>query len=357
MTADFGRIELPRLVRDIRTISVGHPATDGSPSGFPTVLRPFSGLLGFDPWRAEWPQLARSFLRLTSQVGPAFRDVESTWVRHEVEAHPADDTADTTSHDDASGGGEIRVRDLVAAHGATDQSPAEDPQSITGGTDTNQGPPRPDDVQFLRSQLGIEDLPTPIEEPDSDASTNRRAETSQPRARLPRVELDELVRPQGTAPFEETTVRDDDSPISGGPTPSHERSPTGRPPMSADEGSAQGRRSSIAMPDPPPMVTLRGGRVPPAHGAPSADLQSGRAGRRPSVGAPPSKGRSSGNTHTASAERGDPSNGDRSHPRTPSERRTPVPHLDELIDVDRLADRLARVFERKSRIERERRGR
>ena len=128
-------------------------------------------------------------------------------------------------------------------------------------------------------------------------------------------------------------------------------------------GGAQSSESMVH--DRPSMVPLHGGMVPPNQ---RSEPATGTGARMAAPGQPIGSTDHAGQARTSRTDRrssiqtepardGRATNGDRSSRQPSQQGAVAEDRLDEIVDVDRLADRLSRVFERRARIERERRGR
>ena len=438
MTTGPGRIELPRFVRDVRVL---HRASDRGASGRPKtaggILRPFSGVLGLEPWRSEWPLPALSFLRLTPQVLPTLRETRWSPSRVEAPATSEREGSERSEGDDDSSGEELRVRDLLSIGSqGLGQNASEDRKGTSSpeGTDPGRsgieipriprsaddaigpgstrvrtrwmndrgegdrfsiGDRRPDGAEAERSARNAPEtgrgatLPGDADPSDrgivgrakGDRSVGSSFEGS--RAASDRGETGESTQRYGEEAHVDPPTRslgtEDRREIAPaiGDDPRHRRGRdvdalSLRSVGEVDDrgGPGAGEITSVDAPrtdtalatDRPSMEPLRGviTRSTDRAGAPSGEVSHQRRSRG-SAGPQPSRRHTDtqfghrGTTSTSPRE-GDPSNGDRSRSERRNDPNEPR-QLDEFVDVDRLADRLARVFERKARIERERRGR
>lgn len=355
MTTDAHRIVLPRIVRDIRVISrEGDDGGDREPQSFGGILRPFSGVLGLAPWRSTWPEPALSFLRLTPHIVPKLKAIESARAPSDAsrsrrrEGTP-DDEAAPDSDADAP-----RVRDVL-------EKVAEESDALAVDRASAPDPLDLDVAEFGRDRRdqwpGVEGAG-----PSGDRSTGevRRAPG--------RDRGDETTRPSRVTPptgeDEGGQHSDEWAVLASHETPDSRTAPSDVTDRDVNtpaalESPGQGDFGPSSDIDRPPMEPLRGV-------APTTDV--GGASTQPSGGpgdtgaASLDRGSTRGSGDRRQGERrdsspGDPSNGHTSGDVRAGDASNPSRQIDDIVDVDRLADRLARVFERKARIERERRGR
>ena len=130
-------------------------------------------------------------------------------------------------------------------------------------------------------------------------------------------------------------------------------------------GTSENTLGAIGMADPPAMKPLRAGLTPPGHleqasvGGPSPGNIARSLADGPStlsVAGVRTRNRTQSQSTQTIGDR-ERVNGDRSSGNQNTSNRSDTNRIEDIIDLNRLADRLARMLERKSRIERERRGR
>ncbi len=439
VTTGSEQIELSRFVRDVRVFHRGSfRDANGRPQTAGGILRPFSGVLGLEPWRSEWPLPALSFLRLTPQVLPTLRETRWSPSRVEEPDTPEREASERSEGDDDSSDEEVRVRDLLSMGSrGLDQSHSDGQEETSSPEVTTPGPSGLESPRIPRSSVDDGPGPTRVrtrrvndrdegrrssmgvrrhEGAETDRSTRNvrekaRGETASTgtdhseRSTVGTWNVDRFVEPtreggrEGSGrsdtgesmrwDVDDTHVdpptrtrgvenRQETNPVVGNPTQRWRGRDTGvlrvPPPSDAGERGATSPRTvdvqsitdteldTALVTDPPSMEPLRGVIGASTGRSWNSGSEGGQHGQfRSFTGSQPSRRRADGRfsrrgTTSNSPRRGDSSNGDRSR----RERRTDPSeprHLDELVDVDRLADRLARAFERKARIERERRGR
>lgn len=409
MTADFERIEVSTVVRDVGVLDRPDVREDERRASV-SVLEEFVGVLEFRPWRADWPRPALSYLTLAPAIVQVLRESGSAPPPSSVSAAPGREVRDDdgAASDDVSVE-EPRVRDLLER----DDDPSDpvewtdgpDADSVAGRSDVDGGADAPVTERGGHA-LGVDwetgrerTVRSPREgpvgtprTPDVRAPGGANGEPRDedgPRRRMAARSVrdgppDRIVRLTGGDPGE-LTGGDPDEPTPAVEGP-RERRGTEAPHSSRASGVADVPGPESVDADRPPMVPLRGAVTPTlggarasgsltdapgGPGAPERARASGRPGGRhgdPGDDEPPRGATPSGDRPNATrtrlrksrAESGAPRR-DASEPRDgPIEPRDtgsePRP-IDELVDVERLADRLDRVFERRSRIERERRGR
>lgn len=417
MTPDVDRIELPRFARDVSALRIGREAADDPrPASIP-VSRPFSGVLGLAPWRSEWPRPAFSFLTLAQRFdsllqdsGRTGRPVEEGDGRSQASDPDLDPDSDAAPSED-----ERRVREVLDASDTGSDGTMSGPMEPTPvaeqttGTDVHDvdGPLGPSSAEPgptrgpARAPKGDGDSGPPggeIDSPGQQTSVSppgadeRSAgdapgsdlfpgESSTERARRSPGTPDRPGGADGTTPWTLAPPAQAGAGDAGPPDDAGRRSLTT---PAADQSVFEDRDDqeritgqvemlfpelegadpgSIGDIDPPAMEPLRVA-APAAQGTGPGDERSspttatGRPnGSRTAERAQTARSRPGEDQSAARArsDNGPPNDGSATERAPPGGTvRTP---LDELVDVDRLADRLVHVFERKSRIERERRGR
>ena len=159
-----------------------------------------------------------------------------------------------------------------------------------------------------------------------------------------------------------TTTSDPGAPLSNRPDPRDQSNPTAGSDAPSANRSTPG---SIGMGDPPTMKPLRAGLAPPGH----LEQASGGGPSPGDIASSPTDGPSTQSvagirTRNRTQSQPTQTNGDlervnRDRPRenqNPSTR-SEMQRIEDIIDINRLADRLTRILDRRARIERERRGR
>lgn len=393
MTDEQDFVALPQFVRDIAVIprrSSDEHVDDSDP--FIGLLEPFSGVLGFGVTTGGWPSATLSHLVLDDVVAMT-HDIETTAKRdHE---RPAETESPTHDTDDET---ELRVRDLVRRE--SERTTVERRESERTIADSVTPPADEDGSGVGLSFSAVNNRPsirtvtastirtaTTVRESDrtiGSASPNptpvltpvdRTARLRHRRADAP----DRTDAPDGWVGAEPRTnaSTDDRSRVtttvdaaSSAATESirrRGRSPTSRsrPDSKADDEVRRGVSTEepgsgdLDAPASEPRLVSR--QTPSETTTPDGVSNERRANR--STESPPLTVRraSSGADRTdetdsnAGASAGLDSSAQ--PPATGTDERGRSQRIDDLVDVERLADRLSRVFDRKARIERERRGR
>lgn len=378
MTSNSGVLHISKSARDI---AVRRTAGDLDGQQPPLLLRHFAGVLGLTPWRAEWPRASFSFLKLHSVILPTIRESESSRNRgskghsHEVVTEPSETEPNESSEPlhvrELLRESEERViredsRDeqgveLVERHRTftTEVESVHDPEKGNGRivrrkSNRSQSEGRPDRPS-TRSYTAVEttlhhesatSVESENEETDSDPASHHRRR----------------VTPEGvdvTMPSEARTPQrspEDDSSGDRADRVGASREKTAVLQQALPEQRSRSGRTAFGEsgPSPPTMEPLRtpvGGAV--STGGPAGSVGSpSKSTDRSSIDSPVTDVSGLRPEPAGSEKNGDMSS--RSSPQSKERASTP---LEDELDVERLADRLERVFERKSRIERERRGR
>ena len=214
---------------------------------------------------------------------------------------------------------------------------------------------RPDDIQATSA-----DRPAPLHARHSGTewTVHRRL------ARPPFSDWDD--RTDGSIgpepPGMVASTSDSSAPLSSGPEIRDRSHPTAGP---VTPGTSESTLGAIGMDNPPAMKPLRAGIAPPGHleqasvGGPSP----GDIARSPTDG-PSAQSVAGVRTRNRTESQQTQTNGDRERVSGDRPRgnqhipnRSETKRIEDIIDVNRLADRLARILDRRARIERERRGR
>lgn len=412
MIDDTEDIELPRYSRPIGVARgpVAEPSATASSATASNeslgVLTPFAGLLGGPTEPGGYAAPAFSYLALRPLVVERLLERESVTVRSEASPRAEPDRPGTT--------GELRVRHLLRSDpgGVLDRSDRPEPSETTGsptppGTDRSV-------VDDLRSALrpGPEGSPGPVRDltvldsdRSGDAKSDRRSE--RPVEPIRNVTVLERIRsrePSATDPDRESATgrdevsipaerRPDGSPEAGDP-PTLSLPPTVTavtnttvrrsvpPPPAPGSGSvdirpgaASGPTASAAgdgsrdavgdgeTPAPAPArTTLAAQARVPAEGRPELTVVTARPG--PGSDGSESPGTDGDRTNGQGTRTGSPPGGDRftgrtgreGPPQRPRQDTTMEALFDDTVEMNRLVDRLYREFQRKTRVERERRG-
>lgn len=360
---------------------------------------PFTGVLGFEPWRTSWPRPALSFLRLSPRLITV--DGESPSDGPHAPSGVEDASAPGRSMGRHAERGGLSLADATAALEGSNRAANED--AADGRSDEH---PRVRDI-LREGETG---------EPTAERATPPASERPSMTGHPPSLR-------RGTRSNEETAGRVPRSSTQR-PSGTDATSDPPRPPVTSDRSSVdradgtavgaedrpseRGDALGTRTPPPPPMHSRRGDREPPFEGppieSPPADRDgsreapgSGDSNRRDQAGGTehPAPGRSPDRVGSASPEfvyrrNGDPPSGTNDRPsgsataahsgddagrslagdkpaadrsdRARDDTDRSAADLDartlaERVDVTRLADRLSGVLERNARIERERRGR
>lgn len=382
MTTEIERIDLPTVVRDVGMFDRPDDREDGRRAGI-GVLGEFVGVLDLRPWRADWPRPALSYITLTPAIVRVLHGSDSASPSLGVSDGPewglrdaADGNATDGNAAEDGSAEDPRVRDLLKGGGGSPNSAERE-----GGLDVDG------EAGALGSDLVVGRDRTITVSREEAVGTIRASEGRAPRGlnREPRDDDEPRRRATGRrvvdGPFDRITRLGGDDWRETSPAVERLRGgvSTGRSPSTHGSGVSDGAARESVDAGRPSMVPLRGAiptvlggargtlsDVQGGPGTPERGQASSRPGHRRGIRGgvePPREANHGADRPSATRDRSqDP--GLRDEPGDPR-RDTAEPHddrsdprrIDDLVDVERLADRLDRVFERRSRIERERRGR
>lgn len=384
MTTEIEPIDLPTVVRDVCVFDRPDDREDGRRAGI-GVLGEFVGVLDLRPWRADWLRPALSYITLAPAIVRVLHGSDSAsssslgvsggpeWGLRDAADGSATDgnAADDRSMEDP------RVRDLLEGGGDSPNSVERaggldvDGEAGALGSDLVVGRDRTitvlreEAVGTIRTTEGRASRGLNGEPRDDGAEPRRRATGR----RVVDGPSDWITRLAGddrreTSPAVERLRKD----VSTGRSPSIHGSEV--PDGAARESVDAGRPSMVPLRGAIPTI-LGGARGTPSDvqggpGTPERGQASSRPGHRRGVrgGVEPPREANHGADRPSATQarsqdpglRDEPSDPRRDTAESGDDRNDPR-RIDDLVDVERLADRLDRVFERRSRIERERRGR
>ena len=362
MTAGRDDVDLPRFVRNI---ALHHPNGDASATAshvFPGVLSPFSGVLGLEPTAGDWPPKALSHLRLAPHLDPPrTAQTEPSLPSDRSERDPP---ADNTGQD-----AELRVRDIIRQERADRRRPSEeetndDPPSVDRGEppDPENESTKTDDVQPARQTIREPDSAILSDEDDHTAVQDLANSPDQPPLTVTRElwQSPSAVRdsdPRRLAGENDTGVTNQRNRSTGGDPSRGDRtvdgpdlprldvsSFPGNPSEDTDDGAGQsdiGARMDIREPSATADQT-----------AASPDRHDHDGSREPRMTVKTTDAKQQSRPGDRNGNR---SNDTRSTVNRPSAE--PSEPIEDRINIDRLADKLTQVLDRRARIERERRGR
>ena len=182
MTADSPHVSLPKVVRDVRVVRP--TARQGESRRADSI----TGVLVFAPWQADWPAPAISFLRLTPQILPALREIESSRTRMQPDRNTADE--ETPGDEESGSQEELRVRDLInrgdRSGTTTGDQDAPAPDSLVGEDDrvgNVKAPGRPERTDLGREGAQAQRSPRVRETRRLQRRTSSEGKTSGSRGR------------------------------------------------------------------------------------------------------------------------------------------------------------------------------
>jgi hypothetical protein len=373
-------VDLPQSVRQIAVSSrfderdAGNAG--GAGEGFAGVLSPFGGMLLIGVTTGEWPPPALSHLVLGSLVTETLTESGSTGQPSAGEPEVAMETpqASTETPENGDDEPELLVRDLVRSDADRSASEELDPDADRPGSDPESSltvrtvtdmetPSGPTASSPGRSTITTDRRSVPVagrqEGPELTVARQPPAVT-RPASGTPDPPPSTIERPQRAPdqpsqdPVTATRSSDDDPGIGASV---EETDTAGRDAQSGAETAVVD--TEVVTPpqrDRRPRVNSESGTWPSSERPDRETVDSPRMAVRCDSDA----------TDTADSAAG--RDGDTTTPRESADSpvaptsatrgRADQPNrIDDLVDVERLADRLSRVFERRSRIERERRGR
>lgn len=388
-----------------------HAVGSGVDDGFAGVVRPFAGVLGVGVTVGGWAPPALAHLALGPLVARALADAGP-------DDGDDGDGVPTTPPENDDGQPELRVRDVIREESGR-PSAGEDP--ATSADESDLDPPDGEDRSTTRAttetvtrlESGGESSGTAVTVDRTRRSVVRRQEGPELTVAryAPEVAVSRVTQggpADGTAPWSDGT-RTAPAGLSGDSdgTAREPASPTGSPRSTSStgdrllsagqSGEVQGGAPGVRRgPSGPTTTTLTPGSESAARERVAGGTTADSAGSAPAsedgsvdpvaparqvrqAGTGPESGASGGQrdgsgtggpsmaVRHAAGEDAAGSDADAGAADGADEQGAPRPNgdgrgdspdrIDDLVDVERLADRLERVFERKARIERERRGR
>lgn len=400
VTAGQDGIDLPRVARDVRTVDLRVPDS-GVGTG---VHTPFTGVLGLDPTATDWPRPALTMVRLESVVSPAIRTAASSPDPTAAAASAETDASEPTDDGSPQTVRELldRTRTTAAADPSVDDADdtgvdrsaasAAEPQRrssrTVGEDDRSDRSPTLEETQRVATdpptQRTASDAPTERPDPDpvrDPAVSNESPQSSTPDAPqhtegAPDAEPIDRPAPAATTQLvERRTVSTDEADLT---RPNNQESSTVDASTTRRDGSTDPSGTEPAAGDTGPDVDIPVRSVPAPSMRPLASPPDPAAPPVPDAvaessdptGQPAGRGTDRSRVDRQVIERhagqearqSDASDRDTSavaSPPRPTHRdaSTDGPDLDDVVDLERFTDRIARELDKRARIERERRGR